>query len=247
MKIRLSLSALVILLSFSASLRLLAQPKKGIIFLLKIDNKYPRPTQDTLAKFWLKGDMIKFWLLHKTGVEEEKGDSTGITEHSFTPDSINNDTSKFKDKSHHYEYVRNLKTGEAIDILYRKKEIVVCKRMEKPNTSNDSTDTVWLPEQKSIAGHPCKKMVLVNRLTKIRDTLFAALDIIDFKQPMYPNLKYFPMEYADQMATYTVISVQEGDIPDSEFMVPAGSVVFDNEKDWGNYILKDAVKTPMIK
>jgi len=30
-------------------------------------------------------------------------------------------------------------------------------------------------------------------------------------------------------------------------MVPAGSVVFDNEKDWGNYILKDAVKTPMIK
>lgn len=103
MKIRPGLSAFFVLLSFSAIQYAGAQSKQGVIVVVKRDNKYPLPMQDTLIKCWLRGDLFKLWPLHKTGLGMAKGDSDGVTEQSFVPDETNKDTSKFKDKSHHIE------------------------------------------------------------------------------------------------------------------------------------------------
>lgn len=113
--------------------------------------------------------------------------------------------------------------------------------MEKLDPPPDSTDQVWLTEQKTISGHRCRKMVVINRVTKIKDTIFVALDITKIKHPMYPNLKYFPMEFSDKAATYTTISVEQANIPDTEFTFPAKSIVFDNDTAWINYLFKDVV------
>lgn len=218
------------------------QQQKGVVMVVKIIYKIPMPPGplvDTMGKIWFKGDLLKMWFLHTTGTETAKGDSTGVIEQTFVPDEANKDTVKFSIKRPHTENVTNLKTGDALMISYTGTEIVACKRVSKPVPIPDSIVKLWSNEQKIISGHVCKKLIMVNQITKEQDTVFVAMDLKKVVNPFYRFLDYFPMEFAvNNLMTFQVVSVTVEDIPDSVFAIPPGSVVFNNEKDYVNYIFR---------
>jgi len=242
MKMKPILIAFLIFFAFLMTQTATGQQQKGVVMAVKLTYKIPLPpfhTLDTIGKIWFKGDLIKVWFLHTTGIGTTRGDSTGVLEQTFVPDEANKDTVKFSIKRPHTENVVNLKTGDALEISYSKEEIVTCKTVRKPAPTVDSVAKIWLNEQKVISGHICRKLILINHVTKEQDTVFVAMDIKKVINPFYRFLDYFPMEFAaNKVVTMHVVSISVEDIPDSVFAIPTGSVVFNNEKDYLNYIFR---------
>jgi hypothetical protein len=217
-----------------------AQGKPGAIMVVKVkikgENAYLSP--DSIIKVWYRGSTIKSCILKKTPVVQAAPANAKLTSQAITKLKNNsNTTENFSEPVNRTEYIRNYETGEALDITYRNGVIAgVYKRTENIVSSIDSTEKIWLNQEKTIAGHLCKKLVLVNKFTKVRDTLFVATDLKGVVNPSFKYLDECPLEYEDKTNKYEVKSITVGPIADDLFTIPRGSKVFTDRMAWFSFL-----------
>ena len=227
------LSKKFIFLLFIVVLSSTAYAQQGVIMTIKITCKYPDPLTDTAMKVWSKENLIKtvFFPPSQVIFSTHGGDS------SFKLDTIIKGQGTTDQADLHLRYIRNAKTGESLDILPGKERDVTWKRVERNHMIwIDSTKKIFLNEEKIIAGHTCKKVILENRYTKKRDTIYAATDIKGIKNPYFPYLKLFPMIFTDHDNMFEVTELAFAPLDDKIFDIPANSIIVSDQKEWIKYL-----------
>ncbi|WP_316836782.1 hypothetical protein [Pedobacter nutrimenti] len=91
---------------------------------------------------------------------------------------------------------------------------------------------------KKIAGFNCQKMIIVNKVTKVEDSMYVCKDLNNFDyrfETKFGKTDFIVQSYAHMSKTtlvYTVVKVEKIDVPSDTFVIPKDFIRFQSTEEY---------------